>query len=707
MVDYSNNPDSQSFLAFDILPMSSPSRSEGVKVAVAMINQNGELRKWTDVSRNQLISIVRKESPKYVGTDNPNEILNPKESISSFCSRLPDTTDFVHVNLNEQGIATPLIDLLYENNLIKQRKKMDPQETALYLIKLMEKGIGMVLEPFENETLIEIGRPRRRGKGGWSQNRYERQGEEIVYRATNDLEEILNRNNLKFDLIAKETKYGAKQSRFHLFESKEYILSKIKVSSLYPAKIKIWSPRKSVITHRSIKERRKQILDNIYSKHKRLIVGIDPGITTGVAIVNLQGKILSIYSRKNLSKGKFVTDLGNYGSPVAICADVSPPPQFVSKVAATYNAQTFSPKSLLSQFDKRELVRKWVPNEKLNSHERDALSAVINTYNRFEPLFTKIDKKDFSFSEKELAKALIIRGLSINDSCTAIEILRKPTNHKENFVIQHEENQENVIGRLYNLLGDFAHSEETISNLRVHSSNLELIIQNQKKQIKKLKKRISKSGDRLTLDLLKSEMIDEKEKRIKHITKRFQTEMSTNQILIERIKDLERLLWSTLDDDNYPIKVLNRFSKDAIYKLKREMNVHNDDILLIVDPTGGGHQTANLLAETKFRIVFIENKKFPDEAANILEEEGIPVVYSKDYNVKRINQYALISEKELKRALSNYDKEYRERLQKRKSKMINLTIQNYQFEREKQLVDKIINYEDYELSEDETEDSID
>ncbi|OLS29196.1 MAG: hypothetical protein HeimC2_01880 [Candidatus Heimdallarchaeota archaeon LC_2] len=701
MVDYKSNPNTYSYLAFDIHPMSSPSRFEGVKLAVAMIDQNGETREWTNVSRKKLLLIIRKLSPKYVGTDNPTEVLNPKESISSFCSRLPDTTDFVHVNLTEHGNATPLIDLLYNNNIIKQKKKINPEETALYLIKLMEQGIGMVLEPFENETFIEIGRPRRRGKGGWSQSRYERQGEEIVYRASNNLQEILNRNNLKFDLMIKETKYGAKQAKFHLFDSKENILSNIKVSSLYPAKIKIWSPRKSVVTYRSIKKRKKEIFDNIYSNHKRLIIGIDPGITTGIAIVNLQGKILSIYSRKNLSKGDFVANLGKFGSPVAICADVSPPPQFVSKIAATYNAQIFSPKSQLSQFDKRELVRKWVPTQKMNSHERDALSAVINTYNRFDPLFVKIDKKDFTFSEKELAKTLIIRGLSISDSCTAIEILRKPKHHKEEFVKEQTENHESIIGRLYNLLGDFAHSEETISNIRAHTSNLELIIQNQKNQLKKLKKKISNSDDKLTLNLLKSEIIEEKENRIKHLTTRFQKELTTNKKLIERIRDLEWLLWSTLDDDNYPIKVLPRFSKEAIYRLEREMNIHHDDILLIVDPTGGSHQTAYQLAKTKFKMIFVENKKLPDEAVDILLDKGIPIVSSKDYIVKRVNQYAIISEKELTKALINFDKEFRQMKDKRRSRKINLAIKNYHYDREKQLIGDTVNYDNYEISEDE------
>ncbi|MFV2016433.1 MAG: DUF460 domain-containing protein, partial [Candidatus Heimdallarchaeota archaeon] len=363
--------------------MSSPSRSEGVKLAAVLKLANGAIKEFSSITRNKLISIINQYSPQFVGTDNPSEILKPKESISSFCSKLPVQTSLVHVNLNEHGKPEPLNELLKNHNLLKTHKKLNPYETAHSLIKLMEIGVGMILEPFENETIIDIARPRRRGKGGWSQSRYERQGEEIVSRATNQLKEMLDNNALQYDLISIETKYGAKQSRFHLFENKASVLSNFKISSLFPAKIKIWSPNRVVVTHRSIKTRIDRINTQIYRHHQRLLVGIDPGITTGVAIVSLSGQIKSIYSRKNLSRGKLVADLASFGSPIAICADVSPVPQFVNKIASTYNAQLFSPKNQLNQIEKRKLVSKALPNNKLNSHERDALSAVLHILNRF------------------------------------------------------------------------------------------------------------------------------------------------------------------------------------------------------------------------------------------------------------------------------------------------------------------------------------
>jgi predicted RNase H-like nuclease (RuvC/YqgF family) len=692
----------QKYLAFDILPMSSPSRVEGVKLAVALKLSDGKILEWEGVNRDRLVSIIRKHTPNFVGTDNPTEILRPKESISSFCSRLPVVTNFVHVNLNNQGKLEPLNEVMKKHNL-EANKKLNPQETAKQLINLMEKGVGMIIEPFENETIIDVARPRRRGKGGWSQSRYERQGEEIVSRATNDLKSIIDNYGFQYDLISKETKYGAKQSRFHLFESKEVIVTKIKISSLFPAKIKIWSPTKQVVTHRPIEKRIERINTYIYNKHQRLLVGIDPGITTGVAIVSISGKVKSVYSRKNLSKGKLITDLASFGSPVAVCADVSPPPQFVTKIAATYNAQLFSPRSQLNQSEKRDLVRKAFPDNKLNSHERDALSAVLHTLNRFKQSFQKIDNRDLNLDEKEMAKALILRGLSITDALAAIEILRKPIEYKTEFTTDLEENENNIPGRLYNLLGDLVKSEETISNLRSHLGNLELKIENQNKQIKNLEFKLNKIKDISTLEVLKSDIVKQKENQIRHLTGRFQTELKTNQILIERIRDLEQLLWSTLDSDNLPIKVLKRFSKDAIYKLEEEFNIQNGDILLIIDPTGGSHQTARNLAKTKFKIIFIERDKMPTEASKIFEEEGIAVIHSKDYNLRRINQYAMISISELNRALNDYHENFKLEKLRKQSRMINLTIENYQFEREKQLTSNLANYDNYEPEEDETE----
>lgn len=690
----------QNYLAFDILPMSSPSRSEGVKLAVVIKLKDGSLKEYNHVGRNKLISIINEHAPQFVGTDNPMEILKPKESISSFCSKLPILTNFVHVNLNNEGKGVPLKDLLKTHNLLNSNKKLNPNETAHALIDLMQSGVGMILEPFEDETIIDVARPRRRGKGGWSQSRYERQGEEIVLRATNQLKEMLDNNKLQYDLISRATKYGAKQSRFYLFENKESVTRNLRISSLFPAKIKIWSPKKVVVSHRPINKRMDRINSHIYNRHQRLLVGIDPGITTGIAIVNLSGQIKSVYSRKNLSRGKIVANIASYGSPVAICADVSPPPQFVTKMASTYNAQLFSPRNQLTQIEKRELVRIAFPNSKLNSHERDALSAVLHMLNRFKQLFLKIDSMEFNGIENETAKSLLIRGLSITDAVAAVEILRKPIEYKEEFTNLQDENEESVRGRLYNVLGDLAKSEETITNLRSHSSKLEVVSQDHIKEINKLRSKLNKTKDQSTLEVLKSELLGQKENQLRHITNRFQSELKTNQILIERIRDLESLLWSTLDSENLPIKVLPRFSKDAIYKLEKEMQVQDEDILLILDPTGGSHQTAKNLAKTKFKIIFVERNKIPIEANRILEEKGIPVVYSKDYNVKRINQYAMISIKELDRAITTYKETLRIKKEQRRSKMINLTIENYQFEREKQLIGNSPKYDDYEPIED-------
>ncbi|MHA2275711.1 MAG: DUF460 domain-containing protein, partial [Candidatus Kariarchaeaceae archaeon] len=406
---------------------------------------------------------------------------------------------------------------------------------------------------------------------------------------------------------------------------------------------------------------------------------------------------------KNLSKGRIITDLASFGSPVAICADVSPPPQFVSNIAATYNAQLFSPRTQLNQIEKRDLVRKAFPNNKLNSHERDALSAVLHILNRFKQTFEKIDNRNLNLYENEMAKSLILRGLSITDAMAAVEILRKPDEYKSEFTATLEESENNISGRLYNVISDLARSEEIISNLRSHSGKLELIVQNQKQQIKNIESKLNKIKDTSTLDILKSDIIEQKENQIRHLTSRFQTELKTNQILIERIRDLEQLLWSTLDSDNLPVKVLERFSKDAIYKLDEEMIIQDEDILLIIDPTGGSHQTAMNLAKTKFKLIFIERNKMPVEASKIFEENDIPVVHSIDYNVKRINQYAMISINELNRALNTYHEEYKLKKLRQKSKMIDITIENYQFEREKQLSSNLMNYDSYEPEEDETE----
>lgn len=696
------NPTAKTIFGFDILPMSSTSREGGVRVALVIKETEGKVRHFPNVSREKLFHLAKQYKPSFIGTDNPAEILLDKETISSLSRKLPTQTELVHVNLLNNGTAIPMSRLVKMYDLQKNRKKMSPIRTAEAIIQLIELGVGMILEPFEKETIIDVGRPRSRGKGGWSQGRYERQGEEIVHRATEEIRTYLDSAKISFDLTTRKTKYGALKSRFHIFSSRELIGSKIKNLSIFPAKLKIWSPTKEITTHRPLSRKNDpRLIPHI--KFSRLMVGIDPGMTTGVAISTLSGKILNVFSRKNLSKGELVSQLTNFGTPAAICADVTPVPAFVSKLAATYNAEIISPGYELSQDEKRELTREYASENKLDAHQRDALSAVMSALMKFQSHFSKLRQYEFNPTELDIAMGMIVRGSSIHESVTAIEILRNKEQPKEEIVLKQETSQEELVGRIYNLINDMTYSEETISNLRAHITRLESKIYSQERLIHELRILVSNKRDRLTREILEEDLIEQKELVINHLRNRLKEEFQKSQLLIQKSRDLEEILGSSLDENKIPIKVLPVFSHQAIYQLQLENGLFDGDIILIVDPTGGGPQTCLNLIETNFRIIFYLGK-LPHIAEEIFLKNKLPFANAAKYNIHRINQYAIISESDLIDALTDFELYFEKKQLEERRKKIDLEIVNYQYQREKEQKKNQVNYDDYEPKESEDED---
>lgn len=146
----------------------------------------------------------------------------------------------------------------------------------------------------------------------------------------------------------------------------------------------------------------------------KLIVGIDPGTTTGIAMISLDACFCHVFSKKNLSLSNICSYISECGDPVIVATDVAKPPVLVKKVAATFGAALFSPRDDITQEKKRRLAK---AKKLRNRHEKDALAAALNARNSFMNLFLKVDK--------------ILKGrgmLYINDDVKDLLIRKKASN---------------------------------------------------------------------------------------------------------------------------------------------------------------------------------------------------------------------------------------------------------------------------------------
>ncbi|MBI2080103.1 DUF460 domain-containing protein [Candidatus Micrarchaeota archaeon] len=86
-----------------------------------------------------------------------------------------------------------------------------------------------------------------------------------------------------------------------------------------------------------------------------LIVGIDPGIKTGYAVLDLNGNLIASGVEKEANEERVVEIVREFGVPSLVGTDVSQAPSFVRKIAARFNVRVHSPSKSMTGKEKREI----------------------------------------------------------------------------------------------------------------------------------------------------------------------------------------------------------------------------------------------------------------------------------------------------------------------------------------------------------------
>ena len=156
----------------------------------------------------------------------------------------------------------------------------------------------------------------------------------------------------------------------------------------------------------------------------KIIVGVDPGTTTGIAILGIKSDsdFCKTFSYKGVPFSRLCDYISENGNPVIIACDVKKPPALVKKIASAFNAVLSKPRRTIKVSEKRRLVKIATKNK----HERDALAAALLAKKRFSILFRKVDstlKRKNLLHMNEDIKELLIRRKAGNIN-QAIRLLK-------------------------------------------------------------------------------------------------------------------------------------------------------------------------------------------------------------------------------------------------------------------------------------------
>ncbi|MCZ7402466.1 MAG: DUF460 domain-containing protein [Candidatus Methanoperedens sp.] len=629
-----------------------------------VILRNGDIEHHRMVSLHKFMRMVLMEKPSMIAVDNIYEIVSDKRDLISFLQKLPAGTKLVQVTGGEQ--LMPLTKLAREQGLSFDR--FDPNEEALVCARLAQMDIGCEVSAFEDKTMIKVSRARSPGRGGWSQNRYRRKMHGYVRQKARDVEDHLNEQSktmgFKFSQNITERFGGYSKAEFLVDAPRSQL--HIGSGKYGDVQVSVKSIERDALVFKPLKTK----------KRDYIIVGIDPGTTTALAVLTLDGELRMLHSSRTISIPEVIEMIAEQGRPLVIASDVFPTPNAVEKIRRAFNAVSSSPFEVLSAQSKIEFA---TPYGYSNNHERDAIAAAVSFFRKNKNKLEQIRKKIPRGMDAGEVIAQVVRGKSME---SVISGLAKPELKEPPSSEVSEKNEEEAL----NLKVSIRKYEEIIDEMKDHQDFFKTELAFKDDKIRELEELIKKQRSEVYKKLKKDKTIQIKDMDIQRLQNKISEKNKKISELNDRVHKLKRVRRLEISGRVLPVKIIFSFTKDSILKTQEAVGIKKDDIILLKDASGGGVITAKMVADLGVRALIVCN-----EMSHAAEEElfnlGVPVLRAKDVNIQfdTTEDLAVINPEDIKNALDEWIKNAQKRRMAAKEEWLKSLVDEYRSERRREL----------------------
>ncbi|MGC9174870.1 MAG: DUF460 domain-containing protein [Thermoprotei archaeon] len=143
------------------------------------------------------------------------------------------------------------------------------------------------------------------------------------------------------------------------------------------------------------------------------MVGFDPGMSSGLAVLSVDGKLL--LSKTYTGSRGIAIDVISVGRPIVVATDVPKVPKAVKRLASAFGCPVFKPARYYTSFEKSELLKKsgW---QGLEIHEADALFAAQLCLNATQKKIGEILESKLSSEEQIKALSLLLSGENVSEA---------------------------------------------------------------------------------------------------------------------------------------------------------------------------------------------------------------------------------------------------------------------------------------------------
>lgn len=619
------------------------------------------------VSRHKLIRLIRERQPEIVAMDNLHELAADRKELIDILRRMPPSTKMVQVTGAERPQS--LIKLARYHGISFDRT--NPLEEAEVCARLAAKGVGVVLSAFQERTWIKVSRRRSLGRGGWSQNRYTRKIHGAVMGLAREVEKQLREAGLQYSQRAVEGLGGYTRAEFVVEAPREMV--HINPGYYCDAQLLVQSMERPELQYRPLLQRRGYI-----------IVGLDPGTTTGIAAINLRGELVDLISSRAMSSSDVIEWIAARGRSLLVATDVFPTPGAVEKVKRAFNAVLYSPGADIPAEEKIALGREF---NYRNDHERDALAAAIIAFKKYKNKFMLVEKKTPSEVDPDEVKALVVRGYSIENAIA--EFVPSPA-ASVGKAERSPEGSGSPPALSLDISPDIAalrqHNQqlaEQVRTLRSFAEELQARLAEKDAALNNASGKLDRLRDKSAREIKRQHEIKIRDKEIQRLRSVLRSErkyIKKLKKILERQKKVEAIEQT---HGLQSLKPLAAFTQKSIDQSIEQHSLGKGDWVFLQDASGGGRSTAELLRELEISGLVAEGEMSTAMREHFMQVR-IPVFSIKSLPVRMINNMPFMRPEDLAAACAAWEVEMKDRLARMQEQRLESLFEEYRAERKKE-----------------------
>jgi len=640
----------------DVVKGSVRSRSRRPVYALVRM-EDGEILGEQEVTRFRLLKELAAEKPEILAVDSLQEIARDQQELYVFLQALPTGTRLVQVTGGERPETLGKVAARYNISF----DRFDPSDEARTIARIASLGGGAEVVAFENASDVVVSRHRSIGKGGWSQNRYTRKIHGAVLAHAREIEALLASASLRFEKKESRAFGGASRVVFQVFAPRELV--------------PIHSRRGTDVQVRVSGRRADRIRFRPLGGGSRyLVVGIDPGTTTAIAALDLDGKVVHLSSSRQRPMSEVIEALYRTGKPLVIASDVREMPFSVERIRRAFSAVGYTPREDRTGEEKGELVAGYQYG---NIHERDALAAAIDAFRYYRNRLQNALRRVPPGVDLDRVRAGIIRGQSLDQVLGGM----KPAKPEKVETVAEPVAEVRKDERVMVLDG-------TVKRLKGYVAELEAEVKEKDRAMDRLRERLGHMQAAWRQQLRRDAEIARRDAMIQDLRRRLRKEERGNRAMRRRIERIRRPPAPAEGEAGVPVKVLDSLTRDAVQRLESEQGIAEGDLLFVAKTAGWGRSVIRDLAERGVRALIAATGSPQDPDPQLREtcrEQPLPLLPEGKVGIRLKGKAGSVDPGALGEALRQWDEDQKEREREQKKAMVEYIFREYRTEREKEV----------------------